>query len=182
MSESSGTCRLDGCDKPVKRTGLCYGHYMRQWRYGDPLYEFPPTWRDIIGRRFGQLVVISRLRNGWVCQCDCGAETFVRAGDLNRGSVTTCGDRAQHRRQEHINYSAAHMRVRQDRGSVRAHPCVDCGQPARHWSYNHDDPDELLGTTGRSPRLVAYSPKPEHYSPRCVPCHKRFDLDRVDAA
>jgi len=31
------TCSVDGCELPVKRkrSGLCYGHYMRQWRYGD---------------------------------------------------------------------------------------------------------------------------------------------------
>ena len=25
----------------------------------------------------------------------------------------------------------------------------------------------------------AYSLKIEHYEPRCVPCHKRMDLDRI---
>ena len=29
---------------------------------------------------------------------------------------------------------------------------------------------------------IAYSNNPEHYEPRCVPCHKRFDLGRVDSA
>lgn len=31
------TCSVNGCDLPVKRkrSGLCYGHYMKMWRYGD---------------------------------------------------------------------------------------------------------------------------------------------------
>ena len=65
-------------------------------------------------------------------------------------------------------------------GAASEHDCVDCGGSAYQWSYDHSDPDERVAT---EPPLtgIAYSLNPEHYSPRCVPCHKRFDLGRLDA-
>ena len=68
------------------------------------------------------------------------------------------------------SYENAHQRVKRARGSATAHKCVDCGQNARHWSYDHKDPDERSGTKG------PYSLKVEHYEPRCVPCHKQMDV------
>lgn len=31
------SCAIGGCDVPVRADGLCWPHYMRRWRYGDPL-------------------------------------------------------------------------------------------------------------------------------------------------
>lgn len=178
---TNGTCSLPNCDKPVKRGGYCYGHYMKNWRYGTPTPEFSPNWQDIRGQRFGTLVVLVREGLKWRCVCDCGRERLVPAGDLNRaGEAATCGDRTTHRRLDNAGYTAAHQRCRQDRGRVQEHDCIDCGRAAQHWSYNHDDPDELMAE-GLSSRPVAYSLNPVHYSPRCVSCHKRFDLGRVDS-
>lgn len=175
-------CSLNNCDKPVKRAGYCYGHYMKNWRYGTPEPEHPARWDDIRGRRFGSLVVTDqRVGRFWICQCDCGATTRADAGNLNRGSNISCGDPKLHHRKEFVTYSGAHERVRSDRGQADLHPCADCGQSAKHWSYNHDDPDELREDGLTSGRSVAYSLNPDHYSPRCVPCHKRYDLDRIDA-
>lgn len=178
---SNRTCSLSECDKPVKRAGYCYGHYMKNWRYGTPTPEHAPGWADIRGQRFGTVVVVERDGSRWLCRCDCGRERLASAGELNRtGEATTCGDRTTHRRRDDAGYGAAHERVRHDRGLVQAHDCIDCGHPAQHWSYNHDDPDERLAY-GLSVRPVAYSLKPEHYAPRCVSCHKRYDLNRIDA-
>jgi len=142
---------------------------MRRWRYGDPLAVPPPRWVDLTGRRFGQLVVLERNGARWLVECDCGRRTSVPAGSLNAGTTGSCGDRQRHRRREVAGYSAAHGRVQTDRGPADAHPCVDCGLPARQWSYGHDDPDELLEAG------LPYSLDPWHYVPRCVPCHKRVD-------
>lgn len=30
-------CSIPGCGKPYRGHGWCYAHYMRWWRYGDPL-------------------------------------------------------------------------------------------------------------------------------------------------
>ena len=55
---------------------------------------------DRTGRRYGRLVVIRQApteifygqhRVNWVCQCDCGTETVVRAGNLASGKVRSCG-------------------------------------------------------------------------------------------
>lgn len=177
---NNATCSLPDCEKPLKRAGYCYGHYMKNWRYGTPTPTFADRWADITGQRFGHLVALERVDGKWLCRCDCGATATVRIGDLNRGSITACGDSAEHWRRDDIGYSMAHERVRSDRGRVQDHECVDCKRPAQHWSYNHDDPDELMAE-GLSAHPIAYSPRPEHYSPRCIKCHKRFDLDHINS-
>jgi len=68
------------------------------------------------------------------------------------------------------DYKTAHRRVRAKRGRASAHQCADCGGPARHWSYDHRDPNERVSAEGR-----AYSLDVNHYVPRCVRCHKRHD-------
>lgn len=174
------TCSLPDCDKRLHAKAYCYAHYMKHWRYGTPTPKREPTWADVRGQRFGALVVLERRGSKWVCICDCGAETQVRAGDLNAGTTASCGNFAIHRRRNDIGYTAAHDRVRADRGPICNHSCVDCGRRAQHWSYDHTDPYELL-VHGLSANPIAYSPRPEHYSPRCVKCHKRHDLDRLHA-
>lgn len=175
------TCSLSDCDKPLKRAGYCYGHYMKTWRYGTPTPKFASRAADLIGQRFGTLVVVDRVEQHWHCVCDCGETRKVATGDLNRtGGSATCGNRTEHYRRDDAGYTAAHERCRSDRGRVNLHDCIGCGRTAQHWSYNHDDPDERQAL-GLSANPVAYSLKPEHYSPRCVSCHKRFDLDRLDA-
>lgn len=171
-------CSIDGCSAPVKRKGYCYGHYMKDWRYGTPTPQHVSRRTDLVGRRFGLLVVVEhKERNLWMCQCDCGNTTQARTGDLNRGSAYTCGD-LKHRLRDDAEYGAAHERVKALKGSASQYPCVDCGQPARHWSYNHDDPHALTSAKGRTIGQP-YSLNPHHYRPRCVPCHKTFDLDQL---
>ena len=174
-------CPVEGCIKDAYRKGYCYAHYMKDWRYGTPTPTHEPKWQDLSGKRFGSLIVTSR-RDGttWVCQCDCGATTKARAGDLNRGTKISCGSSKIHHRSPDAGYTAAHQRVRQDRGPVTSQCCVECGKDARHWSYDHTDAHELLAY-GLSANPVAYSLDPSHYSPRCVPCHKRYDLGRAQA-
>lgn len=51
---------------------------------------------DLIGKRFGRLLVVSRATNykgkaTWNCQCDCG-DTRVNSGThLRTGQLTSCG-------------------------------------------------------------------------------------------
>lgn len=171
------SCTIPECSKPIKRRSLCYSHYMKWWRYGDPTWTQPKRRRDLSSKRFGSVVVIAEADPGhWLCRCDCGRETRVRAWSLTSGGTTTCGDGPTHHRAEMVSYSAAHGRAYRDKGRAKDHPCSDCGEPARHWSYTHADPDEMVDDKG-----CAYSLDPDHYVPRCVPCHKRFDLDRIDA-
>lgn len=176
---TQATCSVPECSEPTRRGALCYGHYMKQWRYGTTAPEHQPRHVDITGQRFGTLTVVRRAGRAWLCRCDCGRERTVSAGDLNRyGDRSTCGHKPAHRANAGT-YSTAHMRVRADRGPIRDQVCVDCGEQAQHWSYDHTDPDERIGTSGNSPKPVPYSLNPDHYSPRCVPCHKRHDLKRT---
>lgn len=52
---------------------------------------------DLTGKRFGKLVAIKPTGNKrrryieWECLCDCGNTAYVASGDLNYGSVTSCG-------------------------------------------------------------------------------------------
>lgn len=31
------SCAIEGCEKPIAKTGLCNAHYQRKWKHGDPL-------------------------------------------------------------------------------------------------------------------------------------------------
>lgn len=53
---------------------------------------------DLLGKRFGRLIVIGREPNRpkvsdaiWRCTCDCGGENVVRASHLKSGNVSSCG-------------------------------------------------------------------------------------------
>src|SRR5208282_2915429 len=58
----------------------------------------PNRLLQLSGQRFGRLLVLElgkeRGRTGasyWLCQCDCGKETFVRGSDLKSGVTKSCG-------------------------------------------------------------------------------------------
>lgn len=64
--------------------------------------------KDIIGQRFGRLVVIedSGKRNVsrgvlWLCKCDCGNEMIVDVCNLGNGATRSCGclhkEKSKHR-------------------------------------------------------------------------------------
>jgi len=78
-------------------------------------------------------------------------------------------------RKKDVTYSGAHMRVRKARGSASECTCVDCGKQAIDWSYDRNDPAELVGLTSRG-HETTYSADPAHYSPRCRSCHVVFDI------
>lgn len=52
---------------------------------------------DLVGRRFGKLVVIEKTEERkdrymlWRCRCDCGGECKASTKALKRGSITNCG-------------------------------------------------------------------------------------------
>jgi hypothetical protein len=52
---------------------------------------------DIIGKRFGRLVVLHRdpaynpKKSKWICQCDCGNKKSIPFTDLNTGKTVSCG-------------------------------------------------------------------------------------------
>lgn len=52
---------------------------------------------DLAGKRFGKLTVVKRGKRSnnreqkWVCKCDCGNVTEVRASSLKEGHTASCG-------------------------------------------------------------------------------------------
>lgn len=51
---------------------------------------------DVVGRRFGKLVVVARDgvkwgQRAWRCACDCGGEARAITTDLHRGRKLSCG-------------------------------------------------------------------------------------------
>lgn len=53
-------------------------------------------FEDLIGQRFGKLVVIDKSisrwnKLHWVCKCDCGNETIVSTSGLKSGHTQSCG-------------------------------------------------------------------------------------------
>lgn len=101
------------------------------------------------------------------------AERVRRHGDP-QVSNTGSGAANPRWRGDAVTYAGAHLRIRAVRGPASEHGCIDCGRPAAHWSYDRSDPHERAGPDG------PYSTDSQHYQPRCVPCHKRFDLAARD--
>lgn len=175
------SCLVDGCETAPSKRGWCNMHYIRWRRHGDP----------------GVAERIRGVNRPLVCEVDgcerphrgfglCGMHLArkTRHGGLE---LKAFEDRAYPRGEAHpnwvgdsIGYPSAHSRLRWMRGSASAHPCVDCSAPADDWSYNHDDPNEKLDhDRGACPQ--PYSPDPDHYSPRCRPCHRKFDSSQKEA-
>jgi len=56
-------------------------------------------WPDLIGQRFGMLVVVAQAESSatgkrrWVCKCDCGNVHTVIGSSLIQGSTVSCGCR-----------------------------------------------------------------------------------------
>lgn len=56
---------------------------------------------DLTGQKFGRLTAIKRVedyvypsgdkKTQWLCKCECGNNTIVRASSLKRGTTTSCG-------------------------------------------------------------------------------------------
>lgn len=152
---TQGTCSIDGCPKPrYQRRSMCSTHVMRKHRYGDPHIDRT--------KRRGVCTIEGcgkpHSAYGW---CKEHYDRWLRCGNPT----------AILRPAPFVQYGAAHDRVRAVRGSASRHRCVDCGNQARHWSYNHNDPSSLMDARG-----YRYSLRADCYEPRCVPCHKRLDL------
>ena len=72
---------------------------------------------------------------------------------------------------DQATYKAVHQRVAADRGPASDYSCIDCGGQAAQWSYDRNDAEERQSDQGHP-----YSLDPDHYVPRCISCHKKFDL------
>lgn len=168
-------CSVEGCNRP-RRDGytLCRMHSHRKYRsgaVGEPHQRVANKKSLSVGDRFGQLTTIAQVHGGlWKCKCDCGGEITTTASNLNRGKAIQCAEYDNH---YEPSYNRAHKRVRSLFGPASKHYCVECKDKADDWSYNHTDPQDHF----ESKELLPYSMDPSHYSPRCRPCHRKFDYE-----
>lgn len=168
-------CSINGCDRETRSTGspYCEKHYYRLRRTGSTA---DPQW--IGGQCLAEGCEAQARHSGTSFKLGTFTEGYCRKHALrlrNRGDVTFQykGENTHWWTGDCPTYEAAHQRVKKQRGVPSKHSCIDCGRPARHWSYDHSDPNELF-QVGKGP----YSPDVDRYHPRCVRCHKRFDLAR----
>lgn len=72
-------------------------------------------------------------------------------------------------------YRNAHRWVQLDRGKAADHACIDCDEPAAHWSFDHRRVPESewlwCYDNGKRP----YSGDAQDYDPRCARCASRYD-------
>jgi len=68
-------------------------------------------------------------------------------------------------------YEKMHAKIVAEFGVARNYLCVDCKSRAMEWSYDNNDPEELISDNG-----LFYSLDTKHYVPRCRRCHKDFDV------
>lgn len=166
-------CTANDCTKPARsRTARwCEMHYNRIRRHGHP------GLAPIRSRGVCPVEGCTQLDKGPNGLCGKHRERVRSHGDPTVSHAGS-GQLSPSWRGSDIKYRAAHERVQTQHGPAFTHACVNCGSQASHWSYNHDDPDELFDQKLRLP----FSTDPAHYSPRCVPCHKLFDLTRERAS
>lgn len=149
------TCVIEGCSNDPRARGLCSNH----WRSVDAA----PCAVSGCGET-------SRV-NGL---CNMHYQRVRRFGDpaiVNPGGRPLKG--------EFPTWAAIHKRLSRKRGKAKMYRCVSCGGPAAEWSYDRKDPAPLQQVTRGV--LLTYSEDLNRYSPRCVPCHRRFDLCREAA-
>jgi hypothetical protein len=163
------TCLVDGCERPQHTRELCQMHYSRLMKTGSTGTAAP---RRVLGQE-GCKVNGCNGPHKSKGYCLRHYANFSRNGDpISRGRGRP-GELSPHWKTV-PTYSAMHRRVRTQRGSAGNYVCP-CGAPARQWSYDHTDPDQVWEMMGGY--LLPYSLDPARYDPLCTFCHRRRDLD-----
>ena len=170
-SPNPGPCSVASCERPKQGRGYCVVHYGRWKRTGDPEGLAAPRPVRLCSIEGCDRIHSARGR------CSLHAERWRATGsptEVQPSARDLKGPLSPNWHGYEITYEGAHTRVRDTRGKARFQVCVDCGNGARHWSYDHADPEELIEPPERGGKH--YSAKPEHYQPRCNRCHALFDM------
>lgn len=171
-------CSVNGCERPACRWSndqrVCRLHGQRWDRYGrfERIRETQPPRAS---RSVCTVTGCDKIDDGPHGLCKMHKTRLDRHGDVTVAIPQS--QRAFPRGADHpkwtganATYVALHQRVRNARGSASKQRCIGCGKQAAQWSYDHRDEHERVDEHG------PYSLDLGHYVPRCVSCHKRFDL------
>jgi hypothetical protein len=170
------TCSVDGCEKIAQQRDWCPMHYQRWRKYGDVGPSAPlPHGRPKVERQCS-IEDCDRPHNsrGW---CAMHYSRWKRYGDplvihgrrYSPEQYPTGSAHSQWRGGQ-VGYSGAHRRVMRERGAASECACIQCGQDAQDWAYDHTDQNEIRDGNGR-----IYSGDPNRYVPMCHGCHSIFD-------
>ena len=203
------TCTVDGCTNSRPYRLYCTKHYYQIKKLGKILPEYlkcnaPGCDRSprSLHAKYCEKHYYRLRRNGALelkvkrvpnvnCKVEgCGNKAFTVDGACRNCSIRfkRNGDYERHVKEKHprwlpddkVTYKAIHQRLRERIGKASTLSCVDCSGQAMHWSYNHgcDNEKHELHYDGVS--IVPFCAHIEHYSPRCVSCHKEFDLHHLN--
>lgn len=183
--------------KAIDLTGHRCGRLTVIARGEDHVYpsgKHHPQWRCTCDCGSAVTVLGRSLRNGDTRSCGClnrekSAERLAPYVGLTGEAHPMYGRNGEahpmhgHTGEAHprwkgnaIGYRSAHTRIQAAKGKASDHPCADCSGPAAEWSYVGACADEKISNApGQRNDGCRYCPHPEHYAPRCKPCHKVYD-------
>lgn len=160
-------CAVTDCTRETRsRTAsLCNTHYFRVRRTGE-------TGSAAIWDRKGKACKAPGCVESSYARGECllharrmekgGSYDYIPGPRYESDNPAWTGDNA--------TYQTVHERLYRKRGKAKDYVC-ECGRQAKHWSYDHSDPNE------KSEQGKPYSLDLLRYTPKCVPCHKRDDLE-----
>lgn len=174
-------CGVEGCDRvsrvTTEGTPLCDPHYKRHWRTG----EIGSAEIVVPRETRGQCVIpgCEDIDDGLNGLCKRHGTRARRHGDPLK--VIAPSERQLRRGEDNpswtgdeVSYVGVHQRVRKWRGVASTHKCADCGERAQQWSYNRAG-----GDRERHSEIGPYSISVDDYTPRCISCHKKFDMKNI---
>ena len=178
------SCLIDDCGRPANHWAedvhVCRMHWKR-WARNGSFVKRRITAAPRAARGICVIESCVELDEGAHGLCKLHASRQRRTGDplkvilpsernLPTGAAHPAwiGDDA--------TYFAVHQRLVRTRGRAAGHTCTDCEGPAAQWSLNRDAPDLRLSDIG------PFTTDLSAYLPRCVPCHKRYDLSAIGAS
>lgn len=164
------TCQHpDGCPRAALAHGWCNAHYLRLKIHGEvgpaEIKRTRPEPRLCAAPDCPNM----RLKRDW---CAKHYERWRAHGDVTV-SLVPRGD---------PGYLAVHKQVHRKRGKATSHACAHCGEQAKQWAYDHQDPNERVGVMvvrGYEEFHIRYSQDTSHYLALCIPCHRTFDREAM---